>query len=147
MERIAGALERFHALRKGLKGPRGLEGMDSFRDMSEQLDHLVYAGFIDELPAPLLDNLPRYLEALAYRLEKYRSDPARDSARTRMIRPWWEDYLRRAALHRREGIIDPGLLAFRLMLEEYRISLFAQPVGASMPVSEKRLRAQWKAVR
>ncbi len=144
--RIGGVLADYHALRAALRRPRALDGMDSFRDMAEHLEALVFPDFLSALPPAMLDNLPRYLSALRYRLDKYPADPVRDAQRTRQIRPWWEDYLVRAERHRREGTDDPALLDFRLMLEEYRISLFAQAIGAAMPVSDKRLKAQWALV-
>ncbi|MCC5857406.1 MAG: ATP-dependent RNA helicase HrpA [Ectothiorhodospiraceae bacterium] len=146
-DRMARVLERYHTLRQALKRPRGLEGMESFRDMAEHLDHLIFPGFMLALPSELMAHLPRYLEGLGYRLEKQASDPRRDAQRTRQIRPWWEQYLERAERHRRQGIRDPALQAFRLMLEEYRVSLFAQPLGTAVPVSEKRLRQAWAEVR
>ncbi len=145
--RMARVLELYHALRQALKKPRGLEGMESARDMSEHLDHLVFPGFMLALPQELMEHLPRYLEGLQYRLDKQASDPRRDAQRTRQIRPWWEQYLQRRERHQRQGINDPALLSFRMMLEEYRISLFAQPLGTAMPVSEKRLKQAWAEVR
>ncbi|MEX0870645.1 MAG: ATP-dependent RNA helicase HrpA [Aquisalimonadaceae bacterium] len=145
--RVARVLEHYQAARKALEQPRGLESMDSFKDMREHLDALIFPGFMEATPAALLDHLPRYLEGLNYRLEKQAADPRRDALRTRQLRPWWDAYLKRAQRHRREGIDDPELLAFRQMLEEYRISLFAQPLGTTIPVSEKRLDQQWKHIR
>ncbi len=143
----AAMLDHYHTLRQVLKKPRGLEGMESFRDMAEHLDELVFANFLLEQPPVLLERLPRYLEGLRYRMDKQAADPARDAQRTRQLRPWWERYLERRERHRRQGIDDPALLEFRIMLEEYRISVFAQPLGAAMPVSEKRLKEAWARVR
>ncbi|MCH8506922.1 MAG: ATP-dependent RNA helicase HrpA, partial [Ectothiorhodospiraceae bacterium] len=145
--RVAGILEHYHTLRTALKRPRGLEGMESFRDMAEHMDSLVFPEFLTRHPAMLLEQLPRYLEALRYRLDKQAAEPARDAQRTRQLRPWWERYTERRDRHQRQGIDDPALVEFRLMLEEYRVSVFAQPVGTSMPVSEKRLKEAWAAVR
>jgi len=150
-ERFAGRMNRvlghYQVVRKALKQPRGLDGMESMRDLGEHLDALVFPGFMQTLPAQLLDHLPRYLEGLAYRLEKLPADPRRDVERTRQLRPWWEAYQTRAERQQREGIDDPALLQFRQMLEEYRISLYAQPLGTVLPVSDKRLKEQWKHVR
>ena len=144
---IARVLQRYQSIQKTLKKPRGLDGMESYRDIAEHLQSLVYPGFMESLPPTLLDGLPRYLEGLQYRLDKLAADPRRDGQRTREIRLYWEQYQQRAERHAREGIDDPALLEFRRMLEEFRISLFAQPVGTAMPVSDKRLQAQWKEVR
>ncbi|WP_290647722.1 ATP-dependent RNA helicase HrpA [Aquisalimonas sp.] len=145
--RVARILERFHTLRKSLREPRGVEGMDSFRDMGEHLNHLVFPHFLARLPAGLLEHLPRYLDGLAHRVEKQRQDPRRDAQRTHLVRPWWEAYLERASRHAREGIDDTQLQRFRFLLEEFRVSLFAQHLGTAAPASEKRLRQQWRAVR
>ena len=145
--RVARILERYHALRKALKQPRGLDGMDSFRDMNDHLDHLVFPHFLLELPPALLEALPRYLDGLEHRVEKQAEDPRRDAQRTHLVRPWWEAWQQRAERHRQEGIHDPELATMRQLLEEYRVSLFAQHLGTAMPASEKRLRQQWQQVR
>ncbi len=145
--RVHRVLDNYQSVRRALKQIAGLGAMDSARDMAEHLEALVFPGFMQELPANLLEQLPRYMEGLAYRLEKQALDPARDAQRTRQVRPWWEEYLRKAERHHRERIHDPALRLFRIMLEEYRISLFAQPLGTRMPVSDKRLREQWQQVR
>ena len=145
--RVARILDRYHQLRKALKQPRGLEGMDSFRDMNEHLDHLVFPHFLLELPAELQEHLPRYLDGLEHRVEKQAEDPRRDAQRTHLVRPWWEAWQQRAERHRQEGVQDPELAIMRQLLEEYRISLFAQHLGTAMPASEKRLRQQWQQVR
>ncbi|SEO51544.1 ATP-dependent RNA helicase HrpA [Aquisalimonas asiatica] len=145
--RVARMLERYHGLKKALKEPRGLEGMDSFRDMNEHLNHLVFPGFLLAHRSELLAHLPRYLDGLQHRVEKQREDPRRDAQRTHQVRPWWEAWVERAARHERDGIVDPELHRFRHLLEEFRISLFAQHLGTATPASEKRLRQQWQAVR
>ena len=145
--RVARILERYHALRKALKQPRGLDGMDSFRDMNDHLDHLVFPHFLLELPPALLEHLPRYLDGLEHRVEKQGEDPRRDAQRTHLVRPWWEAWQQRSERHQQEGIHDPELGTMRQLLEEYRISLFAQHLGTAMPASEKRLRQQWQQVR
>ncbi|MFO7857975.1 MAG: DUF3418 domain-containing protein, partial [Ectothiorhodospiraceae bacterium] len=145
--RVSRVLDRHHELRKALKEPRGLAGMESFRDMSEHLGALVFPHFLLELPPAILDELPRYLDGLAHRLEKQAQDPDRDSQRTRLVRPWWDAWRERAERHREMGIQDPELDTMRQLIEEYRVSLFAQHLGTRMPASEKRLKRQWQAVR
>ena len=58
----------------------------------------------------------------------------------------WEQYTARAAKHAQEGKRDPQLTLYRWMLEEYRVSLFAQQLGTKMAVSDKRLSKQWSQV-
>ncbi len=57
-----------------------------------------------------------------------------------------EQYQTRAAKHAREGKRDPNLVVYRWMLEEYRVSLFAQQLGTKQPVSDKRLNKLWGEV-
>lgn len=59
----------------------------------------------------------------------------------------WNRYEQKAAEHQLQGRVDPELLKFRWLLEEYRVSLFAQQLGTSQPVSAKRLEKQWELVR
>ena len=63
------------------------------------------------------------------------------------IRPLLKQYHDRRAEHRHLAIVDPELEQYRWMLEELRVSLFAQELKTSMPISPKRLEAQWAKVR
>ncbi len=136
----------YNEVNKLLKEPRALAQADSLRDLREQLDHLVYPGFVCATPRARLEHLPRYLEAAARRLRKLAADPGRDRALLRQIRPLWEQYLQRAEQHRSKNIVDPALVEYRWLLEEFRVSLFAQELRTAVPVSEKRLRQQWQSV-
>ena len=59
---------------------------------------------------------------------------------------YWEQYQARLGKHSQEGKRDPQLTLYRWLLEEYRVSLFAQQLGTKLPVSDKRLSKQWGAV-
>jgi ATP-dependent helicase HrpA len=71
----------------------------------------------------------------------------RDLEKHQDIQPRWQLYLERARQQQSQGIVDPELLHLRWMLEEYRVSLFAQKLGTAIPVSPKRLEQQWAKVR
>ena len=91
---------------------------------------------------------PRYLKAIVHRLEKLRGGGRiKDRAKAEEMAGLWEQYDARLADHESRGIVDPALEEYRWMLEELRVSLFAQELGTSMPVSPKRLAAQWRKVR
>src|SRR5699024_4132757 len=127
-------------LAKGLS----LQAMVAANDMQEQLDHLVYAGFISHLCTPLSDgkHLKRYLAAVAHRLDKLEADgPAADRQRMASITPYWSVYKIRAEKARRKGQRPELLLDLRWMIEEYRVQVFAQPLGTAIKVSPKRLDA------
>jgi ATP-dependent helicase HrpA len=120
----------------------------SANDVREQMSHLIYRGFVSKTPHKWLVHLPRYAKAADVRLKKlFNAGAARDSINLAIIRPLWEQYLRRMEVHRKNNIFDPGLTEFRWMLEEFRVSLFAQELKTAFPISAQRLEAQWAKVR
>jgi ATP-dependent helicase HrpA len=79
------------------------------------------------------------------RLDKLKSDPARDQQRIAEIAALQTPWLREVAA--RKGVADERLEEFRWLLEELRVSLFAQELRTPMPVSVKRLSKVWESVR
>jgi ATP-dependent helicase HrpA len=88
-----------------------------------------------------LNHYPRYLKAIEERWEQLQQNPLKDQQRMAEIKPWWDRYL--GALERGD-LYDEHLDAYRWLLEEYRVSLFAQRLGTDGKVSEKRLKQSWK---
>jgi ATP-dependent helicase HrpA len=144
--RASEVLSLYHEVRKRLRSPVALAQMESLSDIREQLDHLIYPGFISATPSERFAHLPRYLQAVLRRLQRLDADPGRDRALLRDIRPHWERWLQRAEQHRQKHIDDAALADFRWLLEEFRVSLFAQELRTAVPVSDKRLRQQWEQV-
>lgn len=131
MEQILAASQR---LRKALQRPMPPAWLPAISDMGSQLDHLVFAGFVSLTPWRWLQHYPRYLTAMERRLERLEADPGRDLARLREIRPLWEGYLRRHPdMERRQQDED------RWLLEELRVSLFAQELKTAVKVSKAAL--------
>lgn len=147
-ERIAAELQeildRYQAVRQGLKQLNSLQLMDSLHDLQQHLDALVYPGFLTDMDPRRLAELPRYLRGVEKRIEKLRQDPSKERRPLQAIRPWWERWSERAARRAEQGRRDAELERFRWLLEEYRISLFAQEIGAREKVSEKRIEAAWR---
>jgi ATP-dependent helicase HrpA len=114
---------------------------DAAADVAAQLARLVGRRFIAETPWERLAHLPRYLKAVALRLDKLRTDPERDAARMAEIRPMEQRLAR--ALAERKGVADARLDDLRWQLEELRVSLFAQELKTPQPVSVKRLEKAW----
>ena len=110
-------------------------------DIQAQLQRLVAKRFLAQTPWPALQHLPRYLKGVVLRLDKLRADPARDAARLAELRPLEQRWLRRVAELRGAG--HARLDEFRWLLEELRISLFAQELRTPQPVSVKRLEKAW----
>ncbi|MCU0938955.1 MAG: DUF3418 domain-containing protein, partial [Burkholderiaceae bacterium] len=102
-------------------------------------------GFIVATPAAQLGHYPRYLKAIATRLDKLKADPARDAQRQAELALLATPFQRELAA--RKGVADPRLAEFRWLLEELRVSLFAQELRTPMPVSVKRLQKVWESVR
>ncbi len=112
---------------------------ESVADAREQYDALLYEGFVADTGTARLAHLPRYLKGIARRLERLPADPVRDGARTTTIRQLSREYaqLRDALPPARRD--DPDVVEVRWLLEELRVSLFAQMLGTAVPVSEKRI--------
>jgi ATP-dependent helicase HrpA len=116
-------------------------------DLREQLSHLVYKRFLSATPWAHLQHLPRYLRAMQRRLDRYRENAERDQKHTASIRGTWQNYQTRLEKHRKAGITDAKLIDFRWMLEELRVSLFAQELKTPYPISYKRLEKAWAETR
>ena len=107
----------------------------SYADLRGQLEALLVTGFLRELPRARLAHLPRYLKAMRLRAEKLRSDPARDHSRMQQVLPYW-----RAVLDARaSGDDSKALDMLRWLVEEWRVSVFAQELKTAEPVSGKRM--------
>lgn len=114
---------------------------DATADAAQQLQRLVPKRFLAATPWPRLQHLPRYLKGIVARLDKLRADPARDAARLAELRPQEQRFWRLVA--ERKGVVDERLQDFRWLLEELRISFFAQELRTPQPVSIKRLEKVW----
>jgi ATP-dependent helicase HrpA len=117
---------------------------EATKDAAEQLARLVPKDFLARTPWPQLAHFPRYLKAIVLRLDKYRADPARDAAKLAELRPQEQRYTR--LLAERKGRVDARMQELRWLLEELRVSFFAQELRTPMPVSVKRLEKVWAQV-
>ncbi|MEZ0602350.1 ATP-dependent RNA helicase HrpA [Paraburkholderia sp. IW21] len=113
-------------------------------DMSNQLEALIGKRFVVDTPYPQLAHFPRYLKGIAMRIDKLKADAARDARQFAEFHPLSQNYQR--ALAQRGGVLDTRLSEFRWLLEELRISLFAQELRTPMPVSVKRLYKVWESM-
>ncbi|KAA1016012.1 ATP-dependent RNA helicase HrpA [Paraburkholderia panacisoli] len=113
-------------------------------DMQNQLDGLIGKRFVVDTPYMQLAHFPRYLKAMTLRIDKLKADPARDARQFAEFQPLLQNYQR--AVSQRGGVLDPRLSEFRWLLEELRVSLFAQELRTPMPVSVKRLHKVWESM-
>jgi ATP-dependent helicase HrpA len=119
-------------------------------DVKQQCARLLQAGFVARTPWARLQNFPRYLKAAALRLDKLRPDPARDAQRMAELAPLEQAYRRELASRAKHGGAASAaaeLEQFGWLLEELRVSLFAQELKTPVPVSAKRLAKLWHSMR
>jgi len=140
----AGILSQYQAIRKRLADITQINWMPSVLDMREHLDALVFRGFLQQVPYEHLEDYPRYLKALETRAEKLLHAAGKDQQWMREMAPLQKKWKERSAAAREAGRRDPRLEDVRWMLEELRVSLFAQQLGTAYPVSVKRIDARWR---
>jgi ATP-dependent helicase HrpA len=132
-------LAEWQAVQKKIKEARPPKEVAD--DLAQQLARLVPKRFIAATPWQRLQHVPRYLKAIAARIDKLRADPARDQARMAELRPLEQRWLKKLA--ERRGARDARLDEFGWWLEELRVGLFAQELKTPQPVSAKRLDKIW----
>jgi ATP-dependent helicase HrpA len=108
--------------------------------VSEQVSNLVFSGFVAATPDPWFARLPVYLRAATVRLEAYGQNPARWRQATDTILDLEDAYAALCA-HQPPGPLPPPIARIGWLMEELRVSLFAQSLGTTEPVSAKRLRS------
>ncbi len=113
-------------------------------DVEEQLASLLPRNFVTRTPLAQWPHLPRFLKAIAVRLDKLREDPERDAQRRSELAPLIANY--RRVVQARRGQADARVVEFGWLLEELRVSLFAQTLRTAMPVSVKRLHKALQAL-
>ena len=114
-------------------------------DLNHQLSGLFFKDFLLKIGYLHLVHYPRYLNAILVRLEKRREDPEKDAQKMRDVNRFVTLYEREIA--NRKGVADSRLEEFRWMIEELRVSLFAQKLRTPMPVSVKRLDKVWSSMK
>ena len=134
-----GVLSEFALAQRKIKDTKN--AADATADCTQQLQRLLPKNFLSATPWPQLQHVSRYLKAISLRLEKYRADPARDAQRLTELKPLEQKYWRLVA--ERKGQTDARMLEFRWLLEELRVSFFAQELRTPQPVSVKRLEKAW----
>ena len=138
--RLAGGiLIEFAVAQRKIKDTKN--AMEAALDAAQQLQRLVPKKFLTATPYGQLQHFTRYLKAITLRLEKWRADPARDATRMAELRPQEQRYWRLVA--ERKGAMDARMQECRWLLEELRVSFFAQELRTPQPVSIKRLEKLW----
>ena len=134
---LIGILKAHHDLRMSLPRPVPEPQAPGIADVELQLDELLAPGFLRRTPVEWLECYPRYLKAAAVRVKRLPDRLQQDAATAATIRKWLQRWQALSASAKGEGVAACEEL--RWMIEEYRVSLFAQGLGTRYPVSEKRL--------
>jgi len=134
--RLAGAiLSEYQQVQKSLQAAKA--HAQAAQDIRAQCEWLLHKEFIAHIPYERLQHVPRYLKAINVRLEKLRADPARDAQQLAQLLPLQQAWQRRLA--GQQGEHDARLDEFGWLLQELRVSLFAQELKTPVIVSVKRL--------
>jgi ATP-dependent helicase HrpA len=139
LAQVLRVLAEWRPVEKSLHGRVEMAMLPSMADLRGQLERLVRPGFIADAGAPALRDYPRYLRAMAARVDRL-PDLARDRELMGRVDP-----LQQAWQHRVDALpegrpMGADLRRVRWMLEEYRVSLWAQNLGTAQPVSDARIR-------
>ena len=137
-------LAEFHALPKKLQTAKGHP--HAVADIEGQVKALVGKRFIADNDFANLNHFPRYLKAIGVRIDKLRTDPARDPRLMAEFAQVGVPFQRAVNERQSSRTVDPKMQEFRWLLEELRVSLFAQELRTPMPVSVKRLQKVWEAM-
>ena len=117
------------------------------KDVEQQVQSLVYKKCFSQTPWSYLQHLPRYLKALRLRIEKHQNNPERDGKSAASVGMLWQKWQEKiAALQEAHLDIPNALQEFRWLIEELRVSLFAQELKTPFPISIKRLEKTWAEI-
>ncbi|MBF0383296.1 MAG: ATP-dependent RNA helicase HrpA, partial [Magnetococcales bacterium] len=140
-------LAEYHAVRITLKTANRSPSLKGIvPEIKNQLDNLIYTDFLMQTPYPWLRHLPRFLKAVNLRLERRQQDPNKDKQKAQELAPLQTKLQETLKKQEKEKSQNPELTTYFWMLEEFRVSLFAQELRTSMPISQKRLQKQWDKV-
>ncbi|MCC6677597.1 MAG: ATP-dependent RNA helicase HrpA [Phycisphaerales bacterium] len=140
-------LGAYHTAAVRVSSVSGAAASNAAADMRMQLGYLMPRRFLVRTPPEWLAQLPRYLRAIEVRAERLSGSGAeRDARRMAELTPLWWNYINAAGTLGEGEAAPPALVRYRWLLEELRVSLFAQELGTAVPVSVKRLWDEWARV-
>ena len=116
------------------------------RDVEQQLGWLLYKHCFSRTPWEHVQHVPRYLKALRLRIEKHSANPDRDGRNAQTVGVLWDNWVAAVEKQKKADRLTPELLDFRWLIEELRVSLFAQELKTPFPVSVKRLEKIWNEI-
>ena len=139
---LSAIFAEYHAVQTKLNALPSGTYLESRIDIESQLDHLLFRRFVRLVPIEKLTEYPRYLKAISLRLDKLREAPQRDFDLAIDVESLWHNYEKR----RNASGTNVAMEDYRWLLEELRVSLFAQQLRTPVPVSLKRLSKLWDEI-
>jgi ATP-dependent helicase HrpA len=147
LQRLAAAILAEHAQVQKRIAAAHKAWPQAAEDVRGQCARLLAPRWLARTPWERLQHLPRYLKAAGLRLEKLRTEPGRDERLRGEFHRLQGAWQREMAGRARQGAVAPELEQFGWLLEELRVSLFAQQLGTPVPVSVKRLAKLWQSMK
>lgn len=141
-QRVESGLTIAHAISKKLKGNVPLDMINAHSDIKQHLDSLVFRDFVAEIGVEKLNDWQRYLEGIKRRIDKLPVDPVKDKLHQLNVEKVQSEYQKRRQQIPAGREVPQHLREIRWLIEELRISFFAQQLGTSMPISVKRIMNQ-----
>ncbi len=145
MHDVGRVLTTWRETDRALSGSADLPMLPALADMKAQVGRLVYRGFVADVGAAQLRHLPRYLAAVQQRRDRLTTAVGRDRQLMDQVQSLQEAYLHRVEALPEGRPPSAGLRAVRWMLEELRVSLWAQQLGTAQSVSDTRIRKALEA--
>ena len=137
--KVEKVLSLAHDIRKKLKGNVALNVIKSHADIKQQLEKLVFKGFVTASGLQRLDDINRYLMAISRRLEKLPIDPNQDRLKMIEVEKVVDAFKNVVSKQRKDQPVSAALANTQWMIEEFKVSLFAQNLKTAYPISAKRV--------
>jgi ATP-dependent helicase HrpA len=139
IDQVTDILRLRHTIAASVADHNAIASVFVYADIQHQLDNLFEAGFIFRVPWRYLKNFPRYLKAVQLRIEKIQGQLQREKTYCEQLQQFWQQYGVLKKQYQNQQLSEEMLTRLRWLFEEYRVSLYAQGLGTSEPVSKKRI--------
>jgi ATP-dependent helicase HrpA len=141
-QKVEIGLTKAHQIKKKMKGNVPMAMINAYGDIKQHLDSLVFNGFVSDIGARRLSDWQRYIEGIARRIEKLPIDPTKDRLHQLNVEKVQSEYTKRLQKIPAGLPVPDELKEVRWMMEELRVSFFAQQLGTAIPISTKRIISQ-----
>jgi len=145
-EHVLATLKTHAALQQSLQQSTAMALKAVVDDITAQMNTLIHAGFVSHTPIQWLPHLPRFLQAADIRLSKAGQNLKQDQSNMLHIHALWQRYSQEYTQRELRLESLDTLIEYRWLIEELRVSMFAQQLKTSQPISLKRMEKHWQAL-